>query len=263
MSGVHEHSLSWHTHAGDFGSRWRAPPGTPGGAAPAAARPSAGGDRRADRRSQRRARAWASTSRTSCRWRTGWSSRRRRETLAGHDVVFLALPHGASAEVAAQLHPTTVVIDCGADFRLADPAAWQTFYGSRPRRHLAVRAAGAARSARQAGRRPQRSPCPAATRPARPWPCCPPSSHGLTDAHDVVIVAASGPSGAGRSLKPHLLGSELMGSASAYGVGGVHRHTPELLQNFAGLRRRRADRSRSPRCWCRCPGASWPPAPRR
>ena len=55
---------------------------------------------------------------------------------------------------------------------------------------------------------------------------------GLTAAHDVVIVAASGPSGAGRSLKTHLLGSELMGSASAYGVGGVHRHTPELLQNF-------------------------------
>ena len=46
-------------------------------------------------------------------------------------------------------------------------------------------------------------------------------------------MAASGPSGAGRSLKPHLLGSELMGSASAYGVGGVHRHTPELLQTFA------------------------------
>ena len=52
------------------------------------------------------------------------------ETLAGHDVVFLALPHGASAEVAAQLGPDTVVIDCGADFRLADPAAWQKFYAS-------------------------------------------------------------------------------------------------------------------------------------
>jgi N-acetyl-gamma-glutamyl-phosphate reductase len=58
-------------------------------------------------------------------------------------------------------------------------------------------------------------------------------THGLTTAQDVVIVAASGPSGAGRSLKPHLLGAELMGSASAYAVGGVHRHTPELLQNFA------------------------------
>jgi len=58
-------------------------------------------------------------------------------------------------------------------------------------------------------------------------------THNLTAARDVVIVAASGPSGAGRSLKPHLLGAELMGSASAYSVGGVHRHIPELLQNFA------------------------------
>jgi len=55
---------------------------------------------------------------------------------------------------------------------------------------------------------------------------------GLTTAEDVVVVAASGPSGAGRSLKPHLLGSELIGSASAYGVGGVHRHTPEMIQNL-------------------------------
>ena len=58
---------------------------------------------------------------------------------------------------------------------------------------------------------------------------------GLTTADDVVVVAASGPSGAGKALKPHLLGSELMGSAAAYGVGGVHRHTPELLQNLALL----------------------------
>src|SRR6478735_1845980 len=54
------------------------------------------------------------------------------ETLRGHDVVFLALPHGQSGALAAQLqadNPSTVVIDCGADFRLADPAAWERFYG--------------------------------------------------------------------------------------------------------------------------------------
>ncbi len=58
---------------------------------------------------------------------------------------------------------------------------------------------------------------------------------GLVDGHDVVVVAPTGPSGAGKSLKTHLLGSELMGSASAYGVGGVHRHVPEMLQNFRKL----------------------------
>ena len=154
------------------------------------------------------------------------------ETLAGHDVVFLALPHGASAAVAAALHPETLVVDCGADFRLTDPGAWQQFYGSP-----------------HAGSWPyglpelpgQRDKLAGARRIAVPG-CYPTTAtlallpairHGLTDAHDTVVVAASGPSGAGRSLKPHLLGSELMGSASAYGVGGGHRHVPELLQNFA------------------------------
>ena len=52
------------------------------------------------------------------------------ESLSGHDVVFLALPHGASAEVAAQLGEDVLVIDAGADFRLRDAAAWRTFYGT-------------------------------------------------------------------------------------------------------------------------------------
>jgi N-acetyl-gamma-glutamyl-phosphate reductase len=154
------------------------------------------------------------------------------DALAGHDVVFLALPHGASAEVAAFLAPQTVIIDCGADHRLESGAAWRDFYGSE-----------------YAGTWPyglpelpgQRDKLAGARRIAVPG-CYPTTgtlallpaiTSGLTAAKDVVIVAASGPSGAGRSLKPHLLGSELMGSASAYGVGGVHRHTPELLQTFA------------------------------
>ena len=153
------------------------------------------------------------------------------ENLAGHDVVFLALPHGASAEVAEALDPETLVVDCGADFRLTDPAAWEQFYGSA-----------------HAGSWPyglpelpgQRDKLAGARRIAVPG-CYPTSAtlalmpairHRLTDASDTVVVAASGPSGAGRSLKPHLLGSELIGSASAYGVGGTHRHVPEMLQNF-------------------------------
>lgn len=47
-----------------------------------------------------------------------------------------------------------------------------------------------------------------------------------------MVVAASGSSGAGKAPKPHLLGSEVMGSMSPYGVGGVHRHTPEMMQNL-------------------------------
>src|SRR5688572_9302325 len=154
------------------------------------------------------------------------------EVLTNHDVVFLALPHGASGEVAAQLHPDTLVIDCGADFRLSEAQLWQKFYQSP---HAGSWPYGLPELPGQrdklAGARAIAVPgCYPTTATLALLPAI---THGLTTARDVVIVAASGPSGAGRSLKPHLLGAELMGSASAYAVGGGHRHTPELLQNFA------------------------------
>ncbi|MET1007110.1 MAG: N-acetyl-gamma-glutamyl-phosphate reductase, partial [Propionibacteriaceae bacterium] len=151
--------------------------------------------------------------------------------LAGHDVVFLALPHGASAAVADQLGDDTVVIDCGADFRLSDAAAWTQFYGSP---HAGTWPYGlpelpGQREKLSGARRIAVPGCYPTTATLALWPAI---EAGLTAAQDVVVVAASGPSGAGKSLKTHLLGSELMGSASAYGVGGVHRHTPEMVQNF-------------------------------
>ena len=154
------------------------------------------------------------------------------ETLAGHDVVFLALPHGASAEVAAELDPDTVVIDCGADFRLADPEAWKAFYGS-PHSGTWPYGLPELPGQREKLSGARRIAVPGCYPTTGSLALLPAVAAGLSDASDVVIVAASGPSGAGRALKPHLLGSELMGSASAYGVGGVHRHTPELVQNLA------------------------------
>jgi N-acetyl-gamma-glutamyl-phosphate reductase len=153
------------------------------------------------------------------------------ELLSDHDVVFLALPHGASAELVARLHPDTLVIDCGADFRLEQPEAWQRFYQSA---HAGTWPYGLPELPGQrdklAGARAIAVPgCYPTTGTLALLPAI---TYGLTTARDVIIVAASGPSGAGRSLKPHLLGAELMGSASAYSVGGVHRHIPELLQNF-------------------------------
>ena len=151
--------------------------------------------------------------------------------LAGLDAVFLALPHGASAELAQQLDPETVVIDCGADFRLTDPDAWEQFYGSP---HAGTWPYGLPELPGQRDKLSgaRRIAVPGCYPTTATLALLPAITHGLTDARDVVIVAASGPSGAGRALKPNLLGAELMGSASAYGVGGVHRHTPELLQNF-------------------------------
>lgn len=158
------------------------------------------------------------------------------ETLAGHDVVFLALPHGASAALAGRLADDVTIIDCGADFRLTDPAAWQQFYGSD---HAGTWAYGMPELLVE-GAQKQRAHLAGESHIAVPG--CYPTASSLALApafaaglvtSDVVIVAASGTSGAGKSLKPHLLGSEVMGSMSPYGVGGVHRHTPEIEQNLS------------------------------
>ncbi len=158
------------------------------------------------------------------------------ETLSGHDVVFLALPHGASAELAAQLPADVVVVDCGADYRLTDAEAWRAFYGTT---HAGTWPYGLPELPVRDG--VVRDALKGATRIAVPG--CYPTACSLAlapgfvadllDPDDVVIVAASGTSGAGKGLKPHLLGSEVMGAMSPYGVGGGHRHTPEIAQNLA------------------------------
>lgn len=154
------------------------------------------------------------------------------ENLAGHDVVFLALPHGASAAIAAELSDDTVVIDAGADHRLESREAWEKFYGGEHAGHWPYGLP------EMPGHREKLR---GATRIAVPG-CYPTSAQlalvpgftaGLLEARDVVIVSASGTSGAGKSMKPHLLGSEVIGGMSPYGVGGLHRHTPEMEQGFS------------------------------
>ncbi|GAA1747951.1 N-acetyl-gamma-glutamyl-phosphate reductase [Kocuria aegyptia] len=160
------------------------------------------------------------------------------ENLAGHDVVFLALPHGASAAIAAQLPPETVVIDAGADHRLDSAEAWDQFYGSA---HAGTWPYGLPELIVDEQGARQREQLRGATRIAVPG-CYPTSAllalapgfaAGLLEPEDVVIVAASGTSGAGKAVKAHLLGSEVMGSMSPYGVGGAHRHTPEIEQGLS------------------------------
>jgi len=159
------------------------------------------------------------------------------ETLAGHEVVFLALPHGAAAAIVDRLADDVIVIDCGADFRLADAQQWQLFYGSKhagtwpyglPELPLPLGHKG-----REALAGAHRVAVPGCYPTACTLALAPGFVAGALEAEDVVIVAASGTSGAGRSLKPHLLGAETMNSMSPYGVGGVHRHTPEIEQNLS------------------------------
>ncbi|WP_214416798.1 N-acetyl-gamma-glutamyl-phosphate reductase [Sphaerisporangium fuscum] len=153
------------------------------------------------------------------------------ETLAGHDVVFLALPHGQSAAIAERLGDDTLVVDCGADFRLEDAAEWTRFYGGA---HAGTWPYGLPElpGQRDALRAARRVAVPGCYPTAATLALFPAFAAGLAEP-DVVVVAASGTSGAGRSPKPNLLGSEVMGSASAYSVGGTHRHTPEMEQNLS------------------------------
>jgi N-acetyl-gamma-glutamyl-phosphate reductase len=152
------------------------------------------------------------------------------ETLAGHEVVFLALPHGQSGPLAAELGPEVLVIDCGADFRLERAEDWERFYGSV---HAGTWPYGLPEvpGAREALRATKRVAVPGCFPTVSILALYPALAAGVADP-EVVITAATGTSGAGKSLKPNLLGSEVMGNASAYGVGGTHRHTPEIVQNL-------------------------------
>ena len=141
------------------------------------------------------------------------------------ELVFLALPHGESAALIAQLDPDLKVVDLGADFRLTSAEKWAQYYGGT---HAGTWTYGLpelpgkreviAKSSRVANPGCYATSISLAIAPALE----------LIDIQDIVVVAASGTTGAGRSAKVNLLGSEVMGSLSSYKFGGVHQHTPEV-----------------------------------
>jgi N-acetyl-gamma-glutamyl-phosphate reductase len=162
------------------------------------------------------------------------------DVLAGHDVVFLALPHGTSGEIAAQLPEDTVVVDCGADHRLEDPADWASFYGGEHFGAWAygvpelpvVAADGAVGKQRDHLAGARRIAAPGCNASAVSLALAPGIQAGLIEEEDIVAVLAVGTSGAGKSLKTMYLASEILGSANPYAVGGTHRHIPEIQQNL-------------------------------
>lgn len=161
------------------------------------------------------------------------------EVLAGHDIVFLALPHGQSGQYTDALAETPLVIDAGADHRLTSVADWDSFYGGdfhdpwtygvpelpvaggRQRQHLI----GASRIA-----------APGCNASTVSLSLAPGVAAGVIDPSDIVSMLAVGPSGAGKSLKTNLLASEILGSANPYAVGGTHRHIPEIRQALSAAR---------------------------
>jgi N-acetyl-gamma-glutamyl-phosphate reductase len=154
------------------------------------------------------------------------------DDFAECDLVFLALPHGESAKVIAQLPTTSKIVDLGADYRLEDASQWKKYYGGD---HAGAWTYGLADI------EPFRSQISNSTKVANPG-CYATSislgaapASGIADLTDVVVVAASGTTGAGRSAKINLLASEIAGSLSSYKFGGVHQHTPEVEQALSKI----------------------------
>jgi N-acetyl-gamma-glutamyl-phosphate reductase len=147
------------------------------------------------------------------------------KAFADCELVFLALPHGESAAVIAQLPKEAKIIDLGADHRLKSANSWTTYYGGL---HAGTWTYGLpelpgalteiAKSHRVANPGCYATSIALGISPAK----------GFIDLGDVVVVAASGTTGAGRSAKINLIASEVMGSLTSYKFGGVHQHTPEI-----------------------------------
>ncbi len=154
------------------------------------------------------------------------------EVLSRADLVFLSLPHGKSAAVVADLPNRVRVVDLGADFRLSSADAWRRYYPGFE--HAGTWTYGLPELADRAGIR-------AARRVANPGCYATAIALGFApvldrvDPSDLVVVAASGTSGAGRKATESLLATEVMGSMTAYKVGGAHQHTPEIEQTLSAL----------------------------
>jgi N-acetyl-gamma-glutamyl-phosphate reductase len=167
------------------------------------------------------------------------------DLLGSADLVFLALPPAESAALAAALPSQAAVVDLSASFRLADPCDWASYY---PTPHAGTWTYGLPElpGARKRISSARRVASPGCYATAAIVALAPLLAAGLADPQDIVIVAASGTSGAGRMPSAALLATEVMGAVSAYQVGGTHRHTPEIEQALAGAGGQRATISFTP-----------------
>ena len=150
------------------------------------------------------------------------------------NLLFIALPHGESAKLISEISSEVRIVDLGADFRLNDASSWIKYYGGA---HAGTWAYGLPDSPSH------KSQIATASRVANPGcyataialAASPALATHAIDASDIVVVAASGTTGAGRSAKVNLLGSEVMNNLSSYKFGGVHQHTPEIEETLATI----------------------------
>jgi len=155
--------------------------------------------------------------------------------LGKADLVFLALPHGESAAIASELPADTRIVDLGADHRLVDPAQWAAYYGGLPHAGSWTYGLPELAGSRDRIASSLRVANPGCYATAVTLAIAPLAATGLIETTDLVVVAASGTTGAGRTPIDSLLASEVMGSMSAYKVGGVHQHIPEIEQSIARI----------------------------
>lgn len=158
--------------------------------------------------------------------------------LANHDIVFLALPHAKSAELAKQISSDCLLIDCAADFRLESEADWLKFYktpfaGTWTYGMPELLIDGGAAKQRTLLSNTSRIAVPGCNVTAITLGLAPALSAALVEQDDIVSILTVGTSGAGRGATEKLFELEPTGSANAYQVGGIHRHTPEIEQNLA------------------------------
>ena len=149
------------------------------------------------------------------------------------ELVFIALPHGESASLIAKIPSTTKIVDLGADYRLEDASAWEKYYGGAHAGAWVYGLPELSTGQRQAISKESKVANPGCYATAITLGIVPAVNH--VDVSDVIVVAASGTTGAGRSAKINLIASEVMGSLTSYKFGGVHQHTPEIEQVVSAI----------------------------
>jgi N-acetyl-gamma-glutamyl-phosphate reductase len=149
------------------------------------------------------------------------------------DLVFLALPHGESAALIAKIPAAVKIVDLGADYRLEDPVQWEKYYGGKHAGSWVYGLPELAAGQREAIKKESKVANPGCYATSISLGIAPALS--VIDCSDIVVVAASGTTGAGRSAKINLIGSEVMNSLTSYKFGGVHQHTPEIEQALSAV----------------------------
>ena len=164
--------------------------------------------------------------------------------FADIELVFLALPHGESAALIAKLPAHVKIVDLGADYRLEDATQWEKYYGGKHAGSWVYGLPELAAGQREAIKKENKVANPGCYATSISLGIAPAVAH--IDCSDIVVVAASGTTGAGRSAKINLIGSEVMGSLTSYKFGGVHQHTPEIEQALSAVAQKAAKISFTP-----------------